>query len=383
MFSTLVSLALMAQAHAGGCDAKALGKALTDAAPQQVPEAYMALAACDAAAARAATAATLPRMVSGDKANEAAVAAIKAGAGKEVRAWVDGLLSDERGSVLGALGHACGGTPEVQTFFLDTAAATGEEFWTKRWARSLAECRAPSVQAWLVKEFDTITTQNMRDQTRFLSVVEITARNLGEAAVPKLKDLLSKTTDEERQAYVVNAFADAAGVGSVAGTNTKAAEAGIAAIVSLAPQLGNKGLEQARTTLTALGDERASDEMAGFRYKAVKQSDGTLLYGLVVVENASCKNGKTQQLVHVGEVRDPGQTWPDQLPAKAEAAARSAWELNLGEKCKGESKADFRVPAEPFADAKAMKKWVDEQIEIANKTAADKRARIDENPIKL
>lgn len=383
MLGSLVTLALMAQSHAAGCDAKALQKQLTDAAPQQVPEVYISLATCDANAARGVTAATLPRMVSGDQANAAAVAAIKAGAGKEVRAWIDGLMSDERGAVLGALGGACTNTKEVQTFFLDTAAATGDEFWTKRWFRPLAECRAPDIQNFLVKEFGVITTATMRDQTRFLGIVEVTARNLGGGAVPMLKDLLAKTTDDERQSYVVNAFSDAAGVGSVAGMDSKAAEAGVAAIVGLADTLGVKAVDQARTTLRALGDERASDEMAGFRYKTVKQADGNLLYGVVVFETATCKNGKTSQMMHVAEVLDPGQTWPDQLLAKVESSAKTGWKLDLAEKCKGEGKLDFKVTGEPMADAKALKKWTDEQLEIAGKTAVDKRARMDHDPIKL
>ena len=71
-----------------------------------------------------------------------------------------------------------------------------------------------------------------------------------------------------------------------------------------------KAVEQARITLTALGDERASDTLVVVRYKSLVQPDGGLLYGTVVVEVAACKNGKYQQVLHLAEVQETAPACP-------------------------------------------------------------------------
>ncbi len=96
-------------------------------------------------------------------------------------------------------------------------------------------------------------------------------------------------------------------------------------IVDLAPAWPDKAVEQARITLRTLGDERASDTLVLVRYKSVLQKEGGLLYGAVVVEDATCKNGKHEQVVHTAEVEDPGQTWPDQLREKVNESVRHGW----------------------------------------------------------
>ena len=146
--------------------------------------------------------------------------------------------------------------------------------------------------------------------------------------------------------------------------------------------MAQKALYQARTTVRALGDERASDELAAVYFKAIKQSDNSFLWGVVLTETATCKNGKVQQNVHVGELRDSGHTWSDQIKERA-TAATGAWPLTLAEKCKGEAKVEVMVPAEPFADAAAYKAWTDNQVKEIQKSAVDKRTLVDHEALKL
>lgn len=380
MISAVLTLLLSAPSFAATCDARALTTALNEASPQGAPAAFVALAECDAAAAKKAAATAIPRFISGDAANQGVLAALRVGASAEVVAWTRGLQPDDRGSTIAALGAACAKNPPAQTFFLDAAKTMGDAFWNERWYRGLSTCQAPAIQQLLS---DQLAKGPSGDASRFHGLLEVYARNLGAAAVPKLKELAVATKDGEIQNYIVEAFSDAAGVGSEAGMNAEAADAAVKAIVAVAPQLQPKSIDKARVALQSLGAERASDELAAVRFAAVKQKEGNFLWGAVVLESAACKNGKTQQVVHVGKVTDPGQTWPDQLQAKVEASSKTSWGFELAEKCKGEGTLSFTVPGEPFADDAGFKAWVDGQIKEIEKTPADKRVRADHDPLKL
>ena len=378
MFSLLAAVLLMNPAQAA-CDAKALNTQVTEAAPQAVAEVYTQLAACDPAGAKKAAATVLPRMVASDKANEAAVAALRVGASAEVLAWAKNLQPDERGPAISYMGEVCQANKDVQSFFLSAASTMGDAFWNERWFRGLATCRVPEVQKLLG---DEIARSEKTNQSRFLGVLEVYSRNLGGAAVPRLKELALSTQDAETQTYIINALSDAAGLGAKEGADGATAAAAIKAIIELAPQLQPKAVEQARTTLNALGDERAADELAGVRYKDVRTADGKLMYGAVIVETATCKNGKTQQAIHAGQLLDPGHTWPDQMRGKVESVTVS-WGFDLAQKCKGEGKLDTFVPAEPFKDADAYKSWVESQVKEIQKAPVDKRIRLDHDPLPM
>lgn len=381
MLSAVLSLLLAAHpaSAAGACDAKALNTQLSAATPQQVPELFVALADCDPAAAKKAATSALPKLIPGENASKAAVAALRVGASAEVVSWVKGLQPDDRGQTIADLSAACATTKEVQGFFLNAASTMGEEFWNGRWYRGLSSCRAPEIQKLLS---DNVVAMEKGDPGRFQGVLEVFARNLGPAAIPLLKQLAVGTSDPERQTYIVNAFGDAAGLGSTSGADPKAGQEVGATLVAIAPELQPKGVEQARVILQALGDERAADELAAVRYKAVKQADNTWLWGAIVTETATCKNGKTQQNVHVAKVTDTGRTWGDQVKDRV-AAGSNAWGLNLAEKCKGEGKIEVIVPGEPFADQAAWKTWVDAQIKEIQRQAVDKRTRVDHDTLSL
>ena len=379
MLHLLVVAALTSPASAQDCDAQALAKETAEATPSSAARAYVQLAACDSGVAKTVAAETLPRLLSGDDANQAAVAAIKAGAPDAVVSWMDGLQADERSRAIRALGEECNASAELQSFFVDRAAKLGEKFWSDRWYRALTNCRQPSVQAILSTEIDKGLGA---DRTRFFSVLETYARSAGPDAVSRLKAIAKDIDDPEGEVNVVAAFADAARVGTPEGADEATAAAASAAIKEIAPELTTKGVEQARMTLLALGDEQGSDDLVAVRYKEVDQGDGTFIWGAIAEEKATCKNGKVSQRMHVASVKERGNTWPDQLEEKVSAAAEVNWELNLAAKCKGTGETTWHVSPTPFASEADFGSWADKVIEDRKDDAA-KFVRLDVEPLQI
>jgi hypothetical protein len=309
--------------------------------------------------------------------HKAAIAAIEVGAPDVVRTWVTGLQSDEKARTISALGAACNDSKAVQTFFAGGPPALGDAFWSDRWYRGLEDCRVPAIQSILKAQLERGVGA---DRSRFVGVLEVYARNLGAGALPMLEQLAKTQTDPEVLSYVVAAFADAAQVGTEA-ADPKVAQQAVTIITDLAPVWPDKAVEQARITLTALGDERASDTLVLVRYKSFVQDHGGLLYGTVVVEDATCKNGKHEQVLHFAEVTDPGQTWPDQLREKVDGAVRHAWNPSLASRCKGSGTVDVKVPDAPFDDEKEYDTWVKQQITEIEKTPVDKRTKLEHDSV--
>lgn len=375
----LVSIALLSSfsALAEDCDAAALLKETQEASPLKGAELFVDLAACDAGVAKKAAADELARYLGGREGNGAMVAAITVGAPDAAIAWMDRIQSDEQAKAIAHLGEACAESEPIQAFFMERAETMGEDFWKQRWYRALATCPSQGVQGLLSAELDKGMGS---DRSRFFAVLETFARGSADTAVPRLKSLLAEAADAEAESRIVAAFSDAAQVGSMKGVNGGAAAASVAAIVELAPELTTKGVEQARLTLRALGAEQASDELAAVRYKDARQSDG-FHWGAVVVEDATCKNGKRMKRAHVADVVEPGNTWPDQLEEKVTAGAEISMELDLAAKCKGEGGVSTVVSAAPFGDAAAFKAWASETVDGLKAEEVDKFIKIDAEPI--
>jgi len=379
MLHLLVAAALPSLASAQDCDAAALAKETAEATPMSAARAYVQLAACDAGQAKAVAGATLPRLLAGDEANQAAVAAIKAGAPDAVVGWMDGLQSDERTRAIRALGEACNENAEVQAFFVERAEKLGDKFWSDRWYRALTSCRQPGVQSILSAELDKGLGA---DRLRYFAVLETYARSAGADSVTRLKTIAKDIDDPEAEVNVVAAFADAARVGTPDGADAATAAAASAAIKEVAGDLTSKGVEQARMTLLALGDEQGSDDLAAVRYKAVDQGGGAFMWGAIAEEKATCKNGKVSQRMHVATVQERGNTWPDQLQDKVEAAASVNWELNLAAKCKGTGETTWHLPPAPFANEADFKSWADKLVDDKKDDAA-KFTRLDVEPLQI
>ncbi len=377
--ASLVATATLPASHAATCDAKALGKALTEAAPNQSGKAFAELAACDPAAAKAAAPEAFKKILAGESGDAAVVTAIGVGAGDAVRAWVNVQEPDDRSRTISKLGEKCdqAGVPQ---FFLDTQQALGDKFWTERWYRGLDDCRDAKVQDLLRTKIATPGG----DRTLFFGVVEVFSRNLGKDAIPTLKSALQAQKDPEIATYLVNAFADAAGVGSSKGADPEAVKLAIASINEVAPLLPGKAVDQARTTLLTLGAEADSDRLAVIRYKDVMQASGGLLYGVVTTEVATCKKGDKRVAIHTAQVNEGGKTWPDQLKERVADPVNTVMKLDLAKSCKGTGEIENRTPPAPFKDAAAYQAWVDETLKEVQKVHPDLKIKvIPEDPLSL
>lgn len=349
------------------CDVES--KAVDAAAPQGMAAAFNALAACDARMAKAAAPNAFPKMLAGKDADAAVVTALKIGVPDVARAWIDGLESDQRSAAISALGETCA-TPEVPAFFL--AAAGSEDFYKNRWYKGLDDCRVPEVQA-LLKDRITASTS---DRSLLFGLLETYSRNAGAAAIPLLEEMLVGQKDAEIATNLVSSFADAAGVGQPGGATQEASSKAVAAIVKAAPGLPAKALDQARITLGGLGAEAESDRIAGIRYKDALQEDGRLMYGVVIVERATCKKGDTRITVHhAPALMSPA--WPNQVGDRVKDAVESL-RLDLATKCKGTGTVSTVTSPTPMKDAEAYEEWISEQIKDIVRSDRSVKPKIEE-----
>lgn len=372
-----LALALAAQAQT--CDAKALTKALAEAGPASTGKAFAELAACDPKAATAAAPEAFKRTLAGPNGDAAVLAAVKIGAWQAVRDWVPSLMSDERSSTINKLGQSCD-VKEVPAFFIDSAKVLGDSFYSDRWYAGLDDCREASVRELLRAEL----AKPVKDPIRFKSVLDTYSRNLGADAVPVLKALLGDQKNPELATYIVESFADAAGVGSANGANADATGKAVAAIQEVAPSLPGAAVDKARQTLLALGAELESDKLAAVRYKDVAKADGGLTYGVVLAEIATCKKGDTKVQYHHAQLLDTGHTWPDQVGDRVGGQLAGAFELKLAESCKGTGTTKVVTSDVPFKDNGAYQAWVDARLkELQKENPVEKAKVVPHDPLKI
>jgi hypothetical protein len=375
----LYSLIFSTDASALECNE--LPRALTDASPHDAAGLYVQLAECNPNVARRLAPAVVPNLLSGDEGHKAVAASIEVGATEPASAWLSSLQSDEQAKAVRALGDACNDSAPIRQFFITQADAMGDEFWNQRWYRALGACSADSIQEMLWTELDKGIDIG---RSRFFGVLEAYSRSAGIAALPKLAELAGRNDDPEVEVNIINSFTDAAQVGQVGGMDQATANKAARTIVTLAPELSNKAVEQARLTLQTLGAEAESDELAAIRYSDLKQEDGTFLWGVIAAESASCKGGKKpMQRLNFSAVSEPGNTWPDQFEEKAQASLETAWTLDLAERCKVEGTTTFVVPSEPFASEAELKAWLDAQLDEVADPNVKKPIRMEYEPLNL
>lgn len=350
-------------------------KALAEAGPAAAGKAWLDLATCDATSGKTAAPEAWKKIIAGSGADAAAVKAIELGLGANIREWVDTLQPDEKSAFINTLGEQCANAA-VPTFYAETSTALGDKFWSGRWFAGLDACRTPVAVGLLEAGLQS----QKAETSRYKSILETLARNLGKDAIPVLEAALKAEPDAERSSYIVGAFADAAGVGSVAGLNHDAAQAAVAVITGLAPTLPEPALEQARTTLLALQDELMSDTMAAQRYRTLAQADGSLQYGLYVTKVATCKKD-TKIEVHTALVTNAGKTWPDQVVSRAQPTV-ATFKWHLPKDCTG----DVVVVAStaPLKDVAAFDAFVTAQdTELGKKNSGIKAKVFPEAAIAL
>jgi len=299
-------------------------------------------------------------VLAGEEGFGAALKAVELGAGNDVRTWLGGLEPDQRSRAVAWLGERCAKSDPIQQFFLAAHRDKGLDFFAERWHRGLTDCRTDGVRQLLSEALQS--KELARNRPQLFNVLEVYARNLRGDAIPGLVELAQNTTDPEELTYLVNAFADAAGVGSVEGIQGETARRAAAAIVALGPKLPERAVEQARTTLTALDAEPEADMFATHRWRDRKDAEGNYRYAVSVVESVTCKNGKTQGNFHIGVFADRGTMWPEQIHGELRERLPGDWGLTAAVRCKGTSELTFDMPKEPFPTDEDRQRWVDDQV---------------------
>ncbi|TVQ87263.1 MAG: hypothetical protein EA397_18265 [Deltaproteobacteria bacterium] len=343
-------------AAASPCDARSLRKELDEATPVAVGSRFQKLAECDERQAKAAAPKAFQRMLAGAEGYAAATRAVELRLDTVVHGWIEGLEPDQRSRAIAALGDQCAESEAVQAFFLATYKDRGDAFFTQRWHRGLTECRVAPIQELLG---DALTSKEIsRDRPKLFSVLEVYARNLRGDAIPALIDLASKSDDPEELTYLVNAFADTAGVGSVEGLDAAVASKAAEAIVDLAGSLPPRAIEQARTTLTALGATDEADQLAVHRWRERKDGEGNYRYAVAITEQITCKNGKKLTNLHLGKFAEGGIAWPEQLADDLQEKLTYEWKLDGASRCKGSAEFAVEMVEEPFESSDAQAAWV-------------------------
>ncbi|MFT4623297.1 MAG: hypothetical protein ACI8PZ_001953 [Myxococcota bacterium] len=368
---------IVSAAFAQTCDVGALQAQLAEASPVAVPRAYLALAGCDPAAAKASADVALPRTLAGRDGNDAALAALDVGAHDAVAKWIRALESGERTTAIDFLGATCGEHAEVANFFAASFEREGKGFWDDRWYRGLADCRTEANRATLNDALNDPYLQERGNRGLYFGLLEVYARNLGAAALPSLEAALAANADSQDASLVVRAFADAANVGQLGGMDAKAAKKSVETLVRLAPSLSPTVIDTVRDTLRALGDDATSEAMARHRWKS--RFSGGYTYVAVAHELVTCKNGKQQATFHYGDLNESGARFPDTVLATLDATLEGAWGLDAAEKCKGEGEIIVAMTPEPVEGEAAVSEWLEAQRETF-KAKSSGFSKVEEKP---
>jgi hypothetical protein len=383
----LISLALAQTPEGNECDTDALSKVITSSTGDAAAKAFTKLAECDEKKANHYAKTTISTFLVNDVGLNAAVAGMKIGAEKYVLEWMNDpdLLPDEKAQILSRLGSECHSEPIIQQFFVKTAEDDPERFWGKRYYRYLKKCKSPEITEIYTKKLDEGIAQG---RSQFFAVVSAYARNGEEDSFDKLAELLTATEDGEVQVTLITAMYEA--ILEMDKNNTEDPNASnelrnktVEKIVEVADGLQPNALNQARTTLDALGAEGEADSMSGFYFKRKKQEDESYIWGMVATETATCKNGKIKQNIHTAPIIDSdGKIWPDEIEELIVGDGFSDWDFILAKDCKGSSEDIFFFSTEPFANMDEYKVWSDKKTKENSSKEAKKVVIFEQDPLR-
>ena len=383
--SLLLSLSLSLAQAEGNCNTNAYSKTIETNTGDAAAVAFSALAQCDPNKARHFARTTVSTFRPNKEGYEATVWAMRLGEKALAMNWMKRLSPSDQKEFLRMLGNSCKNDKVVQEFFLDKAANDADKFWGNSYYEHLLTCRVISIQEVLSKQIDVGLEQ---ESSQYFSVMSVYARNLEYNSLPKLGELLAASEDVEAQTKIIAAIFEA-----VDETTKNYAEDkniirnvnkdSVKIIVDSSHKLEQETLSQVRVFLTAIGAEAEADSMAGYYYKDQKQDDETLLWGVVVVENATCRKGKLKQSIHSGSIIEQGNTWADQLEERVSEVASFAWDIDLAKSCKGTSEIVYFVPPAPFSNIDEYDVWA-EKIKLEQMNPEVKKPIFfDHDPISL
>ena len=348
-------------------------------------QAFRDLAKCDATVANKFVSTTVPTFVPNALGFAAAADAVLTGGEQDVMKWYATLETSEQKGLLRELGNRCRKEEGIQTLFLNVANNGTQQFWKSRFHQYITDCRIEPIQTLLTNQFEKGVEQG---RSQYFSVMSSMARNLEGEALPLLKGALDLAEDGEVQVNLVASLYEA-----VLESNENHADdkklvrdvtlGGIDAVFSNADRLQPEALLQARMVLTSLEAEQEADELAGYMYKSHRQPEGEYIWGLVVVENATCKNGKEKQRIYTSSIVEPGINWADQLSEKIEDVVSVQWEMDLAKRCKGAGDVQYVISETPIANPDALEVWQTEQRTAHTNANVKKVILLNKDPLKI
>lgn len=344
------------------CDVPVLESTLKEATPVSTAGAWAELASCAPAKGKATAKAAFGKMLAGDDAEAAVVIAVDLGLGDLVLDWSKDIEAAPRAKTVARLGEACDDVPAVGTWLLTTPESLGERFWKERWYRAFADCRTPEIQAWLAKAVDPDNKSKGTADTAYHDLLQAYARNARAEAIPTLSSLATKLGEAD-QIAVIDAFGDAANLGSTEGIDEAARVAAVEALSEVASEVSGRAVERARGILESMEAYDEANALARYRWPERMAGD-RYGYGAAITQTITCKKG-TETYLHLAQFTEGGEAWPDQLPEKVKGALPAEWELDKRpKKCKGEDTLTVVLSSEPWGAPEAWEEF--KQLQTRN-----------------
>jgi len=361
------------------CDIQQLQQDVEQASPIAVGRYYVQLAECDLESARKLAPRAMPRVLASEDGNRAALHALLAGAPQAVDAWLEHLEPGGRTGAIDFLGEQCADHPPVADFFVQSREAKGETFWTDRWYRGLADCRTPSIQSLLTEIMEEPSLRERDNRSRFFGILDVYARNLGAEAIPELERLATVLEDKRERTLVVRAYADAAQVGTLGGSDATVLPIAVASLERVAPHLSTDGIESLRDTLMALDAPEAAGNMVRYRWPD-RLKDNRYTYVAYAIESVTCKNGKTLAIFHYGDILEAPTRWPTGHPEGLDLPTH--WSLDAAARCKGTGGTNMVVIGEPVIDDAHAEAWLQQHLDaFGSAMEADKKSEVAHEPL--
>jgi hypothetical protein len=346
------------------CAIEEYHRTITKVTGDSAAESFLELSRCAPEIAKQFIKTTVPTFITTEIGYKAAVEAVKLGGQEDVLSWVKTIEPHEQKAVLRALGDACQNDISIQNLFTSVAADDPDRFWGKRYYQYVTDCRVESINTILKTKYDEGVAQG---RSQYFAVASAMARNYEGESIPILTETIANSDDGELQSNLIASIFEAVDetVENHPDEAVTIRDVNLAAIASIRGNAENyslEGIAQARTSLTALGAEAESDELAQYYYKQHQQPDGNFTWGLVIVENAVCQKNKLKQTIHVSSISETGTNWSDQMHDRVQEPAQYQWELDLSKRCKGTGEVLYIVSDTPINNQEQLSVWQEEII---------------------
>ena len=325
----------------------------------KVPEAYVALAECDAARGRTMAPIALEKMFGDDNEAIAVRAMVDVGALDSLVPWLERIPPDDRMSMLRSIGDDCQDHPERNAFFGTLLEQKGDRFFIDRWYRGLDECRSSEGRAILTNALESERFGvGATERGSFLDILEVYTRNLRTDALPLLQSYARELGDDEEIAYALQIMPKAAGYDTDEGVDPAQAEQVSQAIFALGDILDPTRIDIARASLQRIGQAEVADSLVRYRWPdAWRVGGGRYHYAAMATYSWECRPGRQTVIVHSGEFAEDGKMWPDALATAAEERLAQQWPVEDAP-CDTAPVVSISVSEQPLKTANDREQWL-------------------------